>query len=83
LSSIFRVGEALSTVIVVGGRDVGVPVNAEVEIYKVEAGPADPISGEILEMASRWWEKEPSSGWKNTTRWFRSGKGAAFLSTTS
>jgi curli biogenesis system outer membrane secretion channel CsgG len=40
-------------VFVVGGRDVGVPVNAEVEIYKVEAGPADPISGEILEMAEQ------------------------------
>jgi hypothetical protein len=36
-----------------GGRDVGVPVNAEVEVCRVEAGPADPISGEILEMAEQ------------------------------
>jgi curli biogenesis system outer membrane secretion channel CsgG len=40
-------------VFVVGGRDVGVPVNAEVEVCRVEAGPADPISGEILEMAEQ------------------------------
>jgi curli biogenesis system outer membrane secretion channel CsgG len=40
-------------VFVVGGRDVGVPVNSEVEIFKVEAGPADPISGEILEITEQ------------------------------
>ena len=40
-------------IFVVGGRDVGVPVNSEVEIFKVEAGPADPISGEILEIAEQ------------------------------
>jgi hypothetical protein len=40
-------------IFVVGGRDVGVPVNSEVEICKVEAGPADPISGEILEIAEQ------------------------------
>ena len=40
-------------IFVVGGRDVGVPVNSEVEILKVEAGPADPISGETLEIAEQ------------------------------
>jgi len=40
-------------IFMVGGRDVGVPVNSEVEILKVEAGPADPISGEILEIAEQ------------------------------
>jgi hypothetical protein len=40
-------------IFVVGGKDAGVPVNAEVEICKVEVGPADPISGEILEITEQ------------------------------
>jgi curli biogenesis system outer membrane secretion channel CsgG len=40
-------------IFVVGGRDVGVPVKSEVEICKVEPGPADPASGEILEVAEK------------------------------
>ncbi len=40
-------------IFVVGGRDVGMPVNAEVKIYQVEAGLVDPVSGEILEVAER------------------------------
>jgi len=38
-------------IFVVGGRDMGMKVNSEAEICKVEPAPTDPASGEVLEIA--------------------------------
>ena len=52
-------------IFVVGGRDMGMKVNSEAEICKVEPALTDPASGEVLEIAEEILEKEPPSGWKS------------------
>lgn len=52
-------------IFVVGGRDMGMKVNSEAEICKVEPAPTDPASGEVLEIAEEILGKEPPSGWKS------------------